>query len=75
MIVKHYRVDFWDSFDRSWAGLQHDFDNLAEAIAACKHMQESLPKSNKECGEHYGVIDLRTNREVYCSLDPVRHHL
>jgi hypothetical protein len=65
--MKPYRVDFWDSFDRSWAGLGRDFDDLNEAIAKCNRMQQALPRSNKDCGEHYGVIDLRISREVYCA--------
>ncbi len=64
--MKPYRVDFWDSFDRSWNGQENDFDELSEAIAVCKRMQAKLPQSNKNCGEHYGVIDLRIGREVYC---------
>ena len=64
--MKPYRVDFWDSFDHSWNGQENDFDELSEAIAACDQMQARLPQSNKDCGEHYGVIDLRIGREVYC---------
>lgn len=66
MKTKPYRVDFWDSFDRSWVGLQQDFEDLAEAVALCDQMQAELPQGNKDCGEHYGVIDLRLGREVYC---------
>ena len=65
--MKPYRVDFWDSFERSWSGLDRDFDDLGEAIAECNRMQKALPRSSKDCGEHYGVIDLRISREVYCS--------
>ena len=65
--MKSYRVDFWDSFDRSWSGQEHDFAELDEAIAVCKRMQSKLPQSNQDCGEDYGVIDLRLGREVYCA--------
>ena len=64
--MKPYKVDFWDSFDRSWSGEGPVFDDLSEAIAHCNQMQAQLPQSNKDCGEHYGVIDLRLAREVYC---------
>ena len=68
--MKPFKVDFWDSFDRSWSGRGPVFDDLSEAIAKCNQMQAGLAQANKDCGEHYGVIDLRVRREVYCSAAP-----
>jgi len=67
---KPYKVDFWDSFDRSWSGLGPAFDDINQAKAVCDQMQAKLPQGNKDCGEHYGVIDLRIDREVYCTAPP-----
>jgi hypothetical protein len=67
--AKRYKVDFWDSFDLSWSGLGPGFDDLHEAICKCDQMQAELPPANKNyknCGEHYGVIDLDIGKEVYC---------
>ena len=64
--MKPYRVDLWDSFDREWAGLMHDFSKLQEAIIFCDELQAKLAQGNKDCGEHYGVIDLHIGKEVYC---------
>jgi hypothetical protein len=65
--AKRYKVDFWDSFDLSWSGLGPTFDDLAEAMARCDQMQAELEQGNKDCGEHYGVIDLVAGREIYCT--------
>ena len=66
-----YRVDFWDSFDR-WivSGLpsgtdpENEFDNLDKAIELCKEKQVAKPPNTM--GEHYGVIDLDIQKEVFC---------
>jgi len=66
--MKPYRVEYWDGFDREWTGLRHDFDDLHKTIAFCNRKQAKLSQGNKDCGEHYGVIDLRLGRLVYCPL-------
>jgi hypothetical protein len=71
--MKPYRVDFWDSFDRSWTGVPNDFADLDEAIAVCNRKQAALAQGNKNCGEHYGVIDLRLGREIYCAAKKGGH--
>ncbi len=65
--MKPYKVDLWDSFERSWTGQGPVFEDLSEAITECNQRQAGLCQSNKDCGEHYGVIDLRIGREVYCA--------
>ena len=65
--MKPYKVDFWDSFELSWTGSGPVFADLSKAIAKCNQKQARLPQANKDCGEHYGVIDLRIGREVYCA--------
>ncbi len=69
--MKRYKIDFYDAFD-GWttrgfpAGFQPDreFDDLGKAKEKCrKLMQERGPFGMRE---HYGVIDLEANREVFC---------
>lgn len=70
---KRYRVDFYDMID-GWcaAGLEHsfwpdrEFDDLEAAKQKCAELQSDLAQGNKDCGEHYGVIDMNTNREIFC---------
>jgi len=45
------------------------FDELSDAIKLCDKLNSELDKSNKDCGEHYGVIDNITGREVHCGMD------
>lgn len=52
--MKPYRIDFWDSFERAWAGLANDSNDLAEAIAACILKQAGLAQGHRDCGEDYG---------------------
>ncbi len=70
--MKRYYVDFYDMFD-GWGtfGFFTDnlFDDLQEAIKTCDKFNSGLTKGNKDCGEHYGVIDSHVNREVYCGQD------
>jgi len=70
--MKRYYVDFYDMFD-GWGtfGFFTDnlFDDLQEAIKTCDKLNSGLAKGNKDCGEHYGVIDSQVNREVYCGQD------
>ena len=68
---RKYRVDFWDSFDH-WiaSGLpvgfdpENEFEDLEKAIELCKEKQIDNPPN--DMGEHYGVIDLVSQREVFC---------
>jgi len=70
--MKRYYVDFYDMFD-GWGtfGFFTDrlFDELDDAINCCDKLNEELAKGNKACGEHYGVMDSKTNMEVYCGQD------
>lgn len=67
-----YYVDIYDMFD-GWGGgcwgffEDRLFDDLDEAKKKCDELQAELAEGNKECGEHYGVIDSEKNREVYCT--------
>lgn len=70
--MKRYYVDFYDMFD-GWGTFGFSTDNLSddlqEAIKKCDRLNSELAKGNKDCGEHYGVIDSQVNREVYCGQD------
>ncbi len=70
--VKKYYVDFYDMIDR-WGELgfftERLFDYLNDAIKLCDELNSELDETNKECGEHYGVINIMTGREVYCGQD------
>ena len=48
---------------------QRLFDDLDLAIKLCGKLNSDLDKSNRECGEHFGVIDGIINREVHCGMD------
>jgi len=69
---KRYYVDFYDMID-GWGDFgfftERLFDELPKAIKLCDKLNSELDKSNKECGEHYGVIDKVLGREVYCGMD------
>jgi hypothetical protein len=70
-----YRVDIYDAFD-GWglSGLppgtdpSNEYDDLEKAKESCieKMKKSGLPNS---MGEHYGVIDLTTRREVFCGKE------
>ncbi len=70
--IKRYYVDFYDMVD-GWGifGFFEDrlFDDLDEAIKLCNKLNLELAEGNKNCGEHYGVIDNVTEREIYCRMD------
>lgn len=70
--TKRYYVDFYDMID-GWGsfGFFTDrlFNDLPEAIKLCDKLNSKLPEGNKNCGEHYGVIDSTVNREIYCGQD------
>jgi hypothetical protein len=69
---KRYYVDFYDMFD-GWGtfGFFTDrlFEELDSAIKLCDELNDKLDKGNKSCGEHYGVMDSKVSREVYCGQD------
>ncbi len=70
--MKRYYVGFYDMFD-GWGifGFFTDrlFEELDNAIKLCDKLNGELDKENKSCGEHYGVMDSGTNREIYCGQD------
>ena len=71
--TKRYYVDFYDMID-GWGGdfgffPDRLFDDLDLAIKLCDKLNSELDKSNKECGEHFGMIDGTINREAYCGMD------
>jgi hypothetical protein len=72
MESKRYIVDFYDSFD-GWCNMAEfygwTFDSLDDAKKLCDDKMKVLDPSNKKMGEHYGVIDTRINREVYCTQE------
>jgi hypothetical protein len=69
---KRYYVDFYDMFD-GWGefGFFTDrlFEELDSAIKLCDELNDKLDKGNKSCGEHYGVMDSKINREIHCGQD------
>lgn len=70
IMSKRYIVDFYDMFDgwihasefRNW-----EYDDFEEAKKVCDDLMKELDDSNKRAGEHYGVIDTRINKEIYCT--------
>lgn len=68
---KRYYVNFYDMFD-GWGVFgfftERLFNNLQYAIILCDRLNDELEERNRECGEHYGVIDGVTKKEVYCGL-------
>lgn len=70
--TKRYYIDFYDMID-GWGDfgffLERLFDDLDLAIKTCDKLNSELDKTNKDCGEHYGVIDGTINQEVYCGMD------
>lgn len=69
---KRYYVDFYDMID-GWGDFgfftERLFVEISDAIKLCDRLNVELDESNKKCGEHYGVIDRRIEREVYCGMD------
>jgi hypothetical protein len=66
---KRYTIDFYDMID-GWGGTPGWygwFDTLEEAKIECDKKMKTLDESNKRAGEHYGVIDMETGMEVYCT--------
>jgi len=72
-IPKRYCIDFYDMID-GWIGRgPHDtdwqFDTIEEAKKLCIKLQKELDQENIDAGEHYGVIDMISKREVFCCQD------
>lgn len=69
--TKRYFVDFYDMIDgwceKGFFNHSYQFDELAEAKIFTDKKQAELAQGNKDCGEHYGVIDSKSGREVYCT--------
>jgi hypothetical protein len=66
-MTKRYVVDFYDMFD-GWCHMSdRESDSLNEAKQICDNLMERLDEQNKRAGEHYGVIDMKTGVEVYCT--------
>lgn len=70
--MKRYYVDFYGMFD-GWGEFgfftNKLFDELPDVIKLCDILNGKLDKENMMCGEHYGVIDSKISREVYCGQD------
>lgn len=68
-MIKRYIVDFYDMIG-GWGtpGWYGGFDTFEEAKTKCDGLQSKLHESNKCAGEHYGVIDMTTGMEVYCTM-------
>ncbi len=65
-----YQVDFYDMVD-GWTGstdTEGQFDDRAAAVQLRDKKNAELAASNKNAGEHWGVIDTRTNTEFDCPL-------
>jgi hypothetical protein len=70
MEEKRYWVDFYDMMD-GWIHIaEHDstkrFDDFEEAKALAIKLHSELDENNKKAGEHWGVIDIIKNREIFC---------
>lgn len=69
--TKRYFVDFYDMIDgwceRGFPSHSNQFDDLEEAKKFADKKQSKLPQGNKDCGEHYGVIDSESGREIHCT--------
>ena len=67
--TKRYYVDFYDMID-GWGtfGFFNDrlFDKPNDATKICDKLNSELHENNKLAGEHYGVIDSKINKEIYC---------
>jgi hypothetical protein len=60
-----YILSFYDMMD-GWIGELDSSDDLEAMMKERDRRQASLGEGNKAAGEHYGVIDQQTGREVDC---------
>ena len=70
-IKERYVIDFYDMIDGwilGWQAFKEwRFNSLEKAKAFALKKQGELDLDNQKCGEHYGVIDLTTGKEVFCT--------
>jgi hypothetical protein len=62
-----YILSFYDMID-GWIGELDSSDDLEAMIKERDRRQAGLEEGNKAAGEHYGVIDQQTGREVDCPI-------
>jgi hypothetical protein len=60
-----YILSFYDMID-GWIGELDSSDDLEAMMKERDRRQARLGEGNKAAGEHYGVIDQQTGREVDC---------
>jgi hypothetical protein len=60
-----YILSFYDMID-GWIGELDSSDDLEAMMKERDRRQAGLGEGNKAAGEHYGVIDQQTGREVDC---------
>lgn len=62
-----YVLSFYDMMD-GWIGELDSSDDLEAMMKERDRRQAGLGEGNKAAGEHYGVIDQQTGREVDCPM-------
>ncbi len=62
-----YVLSFYDMID-GWIGELDSSDDLETMMKERDRRQARLDEGNKAAGEHYGVIDQQTGREVDCLI-------
>ncbi len=62
-----YILSFYDMID-GWIGELDSSDDLETMMKERDRRQARLDEGNKAAGEHYGVIDQQTGREVDCLI-------
>ncbi len=62
-----YVLSFYDMID-GWIGELDSSDDLEAMTKERDRRQAGLGEGNKAAGEHYGVIDQQTGREVDCLI-------
>lgn len=62
-----YVLSFYDMID-GWIGELDSSDDLEAMMKERDRRQAGLGEGNKAAGEHYGVIDQQTGREVDCLI-------
>ncbi len=60
-----YVLSFYDMID-GWIGELDSSDDLEAMMKERDRRQAGLGEANKAAGEHYGIIDQQTGREVDC---------
>jgi hypothetical protein len=62
-----YILSFYDMID-GWIGELDSSDDPEPMLEERDRRQAGLGEANKAAGEHYGVIDQQTGREVDCPI-------